>query len=714
MRHNIVLHRYRRAAFCVGFILVIAFINYTSIQSVGGESYYWLEAENTTQLYNDLVLIEDAEASGNKALVSDAESHNVNSYAVYDVNVGGDGIYQLWARLWASNACGNSCLVSIDQSNSFLVGNTDLMQAWHWVKGPAFQLTKGHHKLFLWNEEWGTRIDRFLLTTDQLYLPSKMGEGNDFEINFNADIPAFVVFDQGNPWQRRELAGDYKIYLPENKGKDDYFIFKKPLYGAGYFKSDFIINKEKPFSLTIIYNYLNRLNYRMIELTEREIISQVYEKGSLTSKSVFPRDMVKLLPDSLNQVSLIKEDSLLSVKVNGIKVFTLKTDQQSSDGIIGLGTRRGNIYFDNIIFKSGLEPLMENNFFDGMSGNWRIHRGEWSVIRHPYYNVAGKQSAGKPAFITTGEEFWKNYSVSTTFRATDGSVGLAFNLQNAGNYYMFRWQNERENGVLQLLKVCDDREEVLASRVGTFDANNFYKMKASYSKGYITASINEESIFSYADTTFAEGGIGLWATTGDNSVFFDDISVKPFAEKSDTASATFIYEFFNRLDISEDLSDWDSVANILSTDRLFADKEPFQERSVFNKKIFTGAIQAKIWSGDTPSDVDFVVYLRNEPGDLVHEFIFKHDRLIFKVNGVNKLSKEIESRESSIKISYKDSTQQLTVHMGDRLVLNTTTTKLGKYRFGMGFKGIGRWTIQPGYTEITADQYYVRQKEFMQ
>jgi hypothetical protein len=213
MKEKDIDQSYKKILLVFAFASAIIFMNYASIEYVGKESYYWIEAENTDELYHDLHLMDDKDASGRKALVSNAESHSVNSYAVYNTNVDNDGKYQLWARLWASNACGNSYVVSMDQSNNSLVGNTDFMHAWHWVKGPSFQLTKGSHKLFLWNEEFGTRIDRFLLTTDPLYIPSGEGESNDFEITFEEKIPEFLVFSQEQAWKRKTVDGYFNIFL---------------------------------------------------------------------------------------------------------------------------------------------------------------------------------------------------------------------------------------------------------------------------------------------------------------------------------------------------------------------------------------------------------------------------------------------------------------------------------------------------------------------
>jgi hypothetical protein len=113
----------------IGGLLIVSFINYASIKHSysGGKFYNWIEAENANEIHDQLFIIEGNEASGNKMIASKAKSHSINSYSVYNVSVGQDGEYQLWARLYGINACGNSYLVSVDNSNRYLVGNTDLM-----------------------------------------------------------------------------------------------------------------------------------------------------------------------------------------------------------------------------------------------------------------------------------------------------------------------------------------------------------------------------------------------------------------------------------------------------------------------------------------------------------------------------------------------------------------------------------------------------------
>ncbi len=117
-----------RYAYIVLTICLVAFVCAFSIIRIGSKEYLWIEAEDPNELYNNLSIEKNSEASGNKNIVSTTQSHKVNSYAVYNFAVNNTGEYQLWARLYGENACANSYHVSIDNSSRFIIGNDDLMK----------------------------------------------------------------------------------------------------------------------------------------------------------------------------------------------------------------------------------------------------------------------------------------------------------------------------------------------------------------------------------------------------------------------------------------------------------------------------------------------------------------------------------------------------------------------------------------------------------
>ncbi|MFP4248619.1 MAG: hypothetical protein ACLFU7_03105 [Armatimonadota bacterium] len=93
--------------------------------------------------------------------------------AVYKINVPASGTYQLWARTWWYDSCGNSFFVIVDDKPSvYIEGPT--YQTWHWVKGPKLTLSAGEHTIRIQNREDGARLDQFMLINNTQYVPTRI------------------------------------------------------------------------------------------------------------------------------------------------------------------------------------------------------------------------------------------------------------------------------------------------------------------------------------------------------------------------------------------------------------------------------------------------------------------------------------------------------------------------------------------------------------
>lgn len=93
--------------------------------------------------------------------------------AVYRINVPTAGTYQLWARTWWYDSCGNSFFIVVDNRPAvFIEGPT--YQTWHWVKGPRLQLSAGQHTIRFQNREDGARMDQFMLINNTQYVPTRI------------------------------------------------------------------------------------------------------------------------------------------------------------------------------------------------------------------------------------------------------------------------------------------------------------------------------------------------------------------------------------------------------------------------------------------------------------------------------------------------------------------------------------------------------------
>jgi hypothetical protein len=92
--------------------------------------------------------------------------------ATYKINVKTPGSYNLWARTYWANGCGNSIEVVVNGSSRVL-GEDGTYDSWHWVNTRTrVALKAGINTFVLKNHETGVRIDQFYLTQDSEYVPT--------------------------------------------------------------------------------------------------------------------------------------------------------------------------------------------------------------------------------------------------------------------------------------------------------------------------------------------------------------------------------------------------------------------------------------------------------------------------------------------------------------------------------------------------------------
>lgn len=89
---------------------------------------------------------------------------------VLTLNVAQAGTYQLYARCWWMDGCGNSFYLTFDGNDRMTLSDGDYKR-WHWVRGPRVHLTAGKHTLKIANAEDGARMDQIFLTSDFRRIP---------------------------------------------------------------------------------------------------------------------------------------------------------------------------------------------------------------------------------------------------------------------------------------------------------------------------------------------------------------------------------------------------------------------------------------------------------------------------------------------------------------------------------------------------------------
>ena len=138
-----------------------------------------VEAEKYTSITPSMAKASDSLASGGFCVqVPVARPHGTTEgaskdqgKAVYTVNVPSAGTYRFWARTWWFDGCGNSFHLKIGTKPAVVLGQDGTYKKWHWVKGPVMQLPAGTVTIVVQNREDGAKLDQFLLTKDQRYIP---------------------------------------------------------------------------------------------------------------------------------------------------------------------------------------------------------------------------------------------------------------------------------------------------------------------------------------------------------------------------------------------------------------------------------------------------------------------------------------------------------------------------------------------------------------
>jgi hypothetical protein len=173
------------------------------------------------------------------------------------------------------------------------------------------------------------------------------------------------------------------------------------------------------------------------------------------------------------------------------------------------------MFFDD--FSSGTDQWTE------LAGTWAVENGEYSqndtgAEWYDHISVAGSPS-------------WNDYIVEAKMKIVDGnSVGLAFRVQNAGNWYMAQLRDdsnrieEYNGGSLRGMCSCGDN-----AAVGVW-----YSTKVVVSGNTFSMYVNDALCCSYTDTTFSQGKIGL--STYSAHGHFDDVRVRKYASQEPTTS----------------------------------------------------------------------------------------------------------------------------------------------------------------------------------
>ncbi|WP_269537119.1 glycoside hydrolase family 5 protein [Cerasicoccus fimbriatus] len=170
--------------------------------------------------------------------------------------------------------------------------------------------------------------------------------------------------------------------------------------------------------------------------------------------------------------------------------------------------------------------LLADDFNDGDADGWSFVGGSWSVVSNEL-----KQNGNNPdtmAWFNTPEALgWHNYTINADLRSTDNDeIGFAFCVQDSMNYYLLTIS--KQFGLYYLDAVVDGSVNSLTTASGSYTTGSSFNLEVRVEDGVITVDRDGSTVFTYSDTTFTQGGVGMYAHNCDDA-FFDNVVVNGYS-----------------------------------------------------------------------------------------------------------------------------------------------------------------------------------------
>ena len=185
--------------------------------------------------------------------------------------------------------------------------------------------------------------------------------------------------------------------------------------------------------------------------------------------------------------------------------------------------------------------LFSDNFNSGDLSHWSILGGQWDVQSGTLHQSANSSyyTANPGQVIALNGGYSDDFLIRTNLGAENirvgwSAVGIAFNIQDASNFYSMHFFPGWGGGAFRFTRFINGQ----ISYVTTSDANigftpatgSSYSMQVQGQGNEFTASIWNNSSFdalpvfeqTYTDDTFTGGTAGLWSQEGRG--YFDNVS----------------------------------------------------------------------------------------------------------------------------------------------------------------------------------------------
>jgi hypothetical protein len=277
-------------------------------------------------------------------------------------------------------------------------------------------------------------------------------------------------------------------------------------------------NPGEAATVGAVWNFRDERNFRFVRLSKGLAVIGRVEGGVERVLAQTARGMDS---DRSCAVRLRQRGTFVALDVDS-RLAAAAYDAEDSGGDLLLA---GAADFDpRVDLLEHGAPLWADDFMrmpDDL-GDWSCRdAGRWGILSttNPARsaNAFIFKGAGRNSLAMAGQTWWDRYTFKAALRGPEGGrMGVAFALRDENNGYIFRWSAAKPapngaEGIHEIVRRVDGREEVLASAPGGYAPGQWYAVTVDVAAGRADVSVDDRCLISVTDDRLTGGRIGLWA-----------------------------------------------------------------------------------------------------------------------------------------------------------------------------------------------------------
>ncbi len=161
-----------------------------------------------------------------------------------------------------------------------------------------------------------------------------------------------------------------------------------------------------------------------------------------------------------------------------------------------------------------------------------VFSGQWAVRAEPGTpsppNALCQTASAEFPAIQLSRDVHRDMRVTAQVKPISGhedqAAGVLLRVRDAKNYYIVRANALEEN--VTIFKYVDGRRIEMKSGSATVSAGSWHQLRGEVVGSTIRGYLAGQLVVEATDTTFVEGGMGLW-TKSDSVTCFDDVTLAP-------------------------------------------------------------------------------------------------------------------------------------------------------------------------------------------